>query len=62
MLDHQFKFIVDKNGAVPVDPAFWDYLLSDPVKDWRLIVYEQDWLNVELGKVKELMVGLYRSS
>ena len=52
----KFKFIVDKDGAVPVDPTFWDYLLSDPVNKWRLIVYEQDWLATELGKVPELLV------
>jgi len=38
-MSFQFKFIVDKDGAIPVDPAFWDYLLSDPVNKWRLIDY-----------------------
>ncbi len=47
---------MDENGAIPVDPAFWDYLLSDPVNKWRLIVYEQDWLDTEVSRVPELRV------
>jgi hypothetical protein len=41
-----YDFVEDpvKNGAVPVDPAFWIDLLSHPAKDWGLVVYEQDWL------------------
>lgn len=41
-----YAFVKDtvKQGAVPVDPAFWTDLLRAPSKDWKLAVYEQDWL------------------
>ena len=40
----QFKFIVE-DVALPVDPAFWDYLMASSQTQWSLIVYEQDWLD-----------------
>ena len=48
---------VVEDGALPVDPAFRYYLLSDPVNKWRLIVYEQDWLTMEVEHVKEILVS-----
>ena len=42
----QFKFIVEEDAALPVDLAFWDYLMASSQTQWSLIVYEQDWLDV----------------
>ena len=53
----QFKFIVEEDAALPVDPAFWDYLMASSQTQWSLIVYEQDWLNVQFSKTKALHVS-----
>ena len=42
--------------ALPVDPKFWDFLLSNAQKDWGLFVYEQDALSVQYGGTKALQV------
>ena len=52
----QFKFIVEEDVALPVDPAFWDYLISTSQRDWSLLVYEQDWLYVQFIRTKALQV------
>ena len=52
----QFKFIVEEGVALPVDPTFWDYLMASAQTQWSLIVYEQDWLNVQFSKTKALQV------
>ena len=53
----QFKFIVEDDIALPVDPKFWDYLLSNAQKDWQLFVYEQDFLLTQFEKTKALHVS-----
>ena len=53
----QFKFIVEEDAALPVDPAFWDYLMASSQTQWSLIVYEQDWLDVQFPKTKALHVS-----
>ena len=54
----QFKFIVEEDIALPVDPKFWDFLLSNAQKDWELFVYEQDFLLTQFGRTKALQVEL----
>ena len=56
LLCSQFKFIVEEDIALPVDPKFWDYLLSNAQIDWQLFVYEQDFLLTQFGKTKALQV------
>jgi len=41
---------------LPVDPSFWDFLLSSSQQEWNLWVYEQDWLFVQYSRVMELLV------
>ena len=52
----KFDFIINKTAALPVDPSFWDYLLSSSQQKWDLWVYEQDWLFVQYTKTNELLV------
>ena len=52
----QFKFIVEDGVALPVDPAFWDYLISTSQREWGLLVYEQDGFYVQYEKTKALQV------
>ena len=50
-----FDFYVDPNGfAVPIEEGFWEFLLTTAKYEWNLMVYEQDWLDVEYQHVKEL--------
>lgn len=53
----QFKFIVEEKGALPTDPTFWDYLMSTSSNNWKLMVYEQDWLDVQVREVEALRVS-----
>ncbi len=53
----KYDFLVDSGGAVPVDASFWDFLLSSSKEQWNLLVYEQDWLYVQVGKVPQLIVS-----
>ncbi|KAK2183903.1 hypothetical protein NP493_292g00003 [Ridgeia piscesae] len=48
----KFNFIIEEKSrkAVPVDQTFWDYLMKTS-KEWGLITYEQDWLNVEFDYI-----------
>ena len=52
----QFKFIVEKNMSLPIDPKFWNFLLSNAQKDWGLFVYEQDALAGQFEGTKALQV------
>ena len=54
----QFKFIVEEDVALPIDPAFWDYLMGSSQIQWGLTVYEQDWLFSQFMKTKSLQVSL----
>ena len=53
----QFKFIVEEDVALPVDSAFWGYLMASSQIQWSLIVYEQDWLDVQCPNTKALHVS-----
>ncbi|XP_041369874.1 uncharacterized protein LOC121383842 [Gigantopelta aegis] len=52
-----FTFIEGKRMSLPNDPTFWNYLLGRG-KQWDLIVYEQDWLNVQLLGLADLQTNL----
>ncbi len=56
----QYKFILDNNGALPDDYAFWDYLISTSVENWKLITYEQDWLDSQFRQMDLFKVILDR--
>jgi hypothetical protein len=48
-----YDFFIDTPGtgsgmAVPLDQAFWVWLLQDSVSEWGLTTYEQDWLHNEV--------------
>ncbi len=43
--------------ALPIDPTFWDYLMSSSQLDWGLMVYEQDWLDNQFSRTKALLVS-----
>lgn len=42
----KYHFILDdvRQGSVPADDRFWPDLLREGAKQWKLVVYEQDWL------------------
>ena len=41
-----YDFVIDQNTAVPMETRFWDDLFHNSTQ-WGLIMYEQDWLNVQ---------------
>ncbi|KAK3085506.1 hypothetical protein FSP39_004325 [Pinctada imbricata] len=43
----KYNFIVESMTSLPDDQQFWIDLLTD-AKKWGLILYEQDWLNVQV--------------
>lgn len=47
---------MEKDAALPIDPKFWDYLLSNAQKDWELFAYEQDFLTSQFVKTNALQV------
>jgi hypothetical protein len=49
----KFKFVCDKDGAVPDSYDFWLHIMSW-ARDNGIILYEQDWLNVAYERVKAL--------
>jgi hypothetical protein len=49
----KYKFVCDKDGAVPDSYDFWMHIMSW-ARDNGIIVYEQDWLNVAYERVKAL--------
>ena len=57
----QFRFIVENDASLPIDPKFWNYLLSSAQKDWEMFVYEQDWLSEQFTKMKALQVSVFIS-
>ena len=52
-----FTFVMGEKAAVPDDPMFWDYLLSQ-AKGWGLFLYEQDWLYVSNRDISALETNL----
>ncbi|KAK0063410.1 hypothetical protein Bpfe_007051 [Biomphalaria pfeifferi] len=54
----EFDFIFGTNVSLPNDQKFWDFLFSRARNNWGLIVYEQDWLNVQLLSTQGLMTSL----
>ena len=53
----KFEFIVESEASLPVEEAFWDFLLSSSKETWNLLVYEQDWLDVAVTRLQALRVG-----
>ncbi len=49
----KYKFVCDKDGAVPDSIDFWMHIMSW-ARENGIIVYEQDWLNVAYERVKAL--------
>jgi hypothetical protein len=49
------------SGALPNDGDFWDYLISTG-SDWRLITYEQDWMEAQFLMVPEFKVHRYTTA
>ncbi|RUS92230.1 hypothetical protein EGW08_000083, partial [Elysia chlorotica] len=43
-----FDFFIGQNLSLPQSEIFWQFLLGHAKEEWGLIVYEQDWLNVQL--------------
>lgn len=56
-----WDFFIDAAGAgdmaVPLDQAFWVWLLTSSVAEWGLATYEQDWLHNELEGVTALLTN-----
>ena len=48
---------MEDTGALPNDTGFWDYLMSSTLEDFKMLVYEQDWLDVQVRNTKELQVS-----
>ena len=44
---------------MPDDYAFWDYLISSSVNGWKMITYEQDWLDNEFNKMDHVKVAIH---
>ncbi|KAL4218854.1 hypothetical protein ACF0H5_021442 [Mactra antiquata] len=53
----KYDFIVEKYKALPVTKQFWVDLFTE-AKQWGLILYEQDWLNVEFSGLQALLHDL----
>jgi len=41
-----YDFVVEKHMALPLEERFWDDLMEEG-KLWGLVVYEQDWMDVQ---------------
>lgn len=61
----KWDFYVDKSGspaggqmAVPLEAAFWEWLLTSSVTEWGLTTYEQDWLFNEFLGVDALLTNI----
>ncbi|XP_062593083.1 uncharacterized protein LOC134254572 [Saccostrea cucullata] len=56
----RYLFQIDKNGTVsaPLSPDFWIYLLGRAQGEWGLVLYEQDWLNVEFAGLPSFMSSI----
>ncbi|ESO98846.1 hypothetical protein LOTGIDRAFT_231210 [Lottia gigantea] len=52
-----YEFIVEKERALPIEQRFWDDFLGEARK-WGLIVYEQDWLNIEFKTLNALLTQI----
>ncbi|KAH9490740.1 hypothetical protein Btru_035382 [Bulinus truncatus] len=53
-----FDFIIGPNVSLPLNKTFWDFLFARARNNWGLIVYEQDWLNVQLLSTPNLTNSL----
>jgi hypothetical protein len=49
-----YDFLTGNTTALPVEEAFWDFLLGR-AKNWGMSVYEQDWLHNEFERMHELL-------
>lgn len=52
-----YEFIVEPLASLPVQQEFWDFLMSSSKQSWNLLVYEQDWLDVEVQRLNSLQVS-----
>ena len=50
---------MEKGGALPNDTGFWDYLMSSSINSFKLMVYEQDWLDLQVTRVEALRVSRF---
>ena len=46
-----FYFNVQSNMSLPLTQSFWDFLFNQSINDWKLQVYEQDWLYTQLNNL-----------
>ncbi|KAI0227999.1 hypothetical protein LSAT2_021487 [Lamellibrachia satsuma] len=53
----KFTFLMDGTNSIPNDQSFWDYLFSSALQ-WGMVVYEQDFLNVQSEKILPLYTDL----
>ncbi|XP_053380271.1 uncharacterized protein LOC123527425 [Mercenaria mercenaria] len=53
----KYDFIVEKYKAVPISKQFWMDLFSE-AKKWGMVLYEQDWLNVEFSGLNAFLHDL----
>ncbi|XP_071096650.1 uncharacterized protein [Haliotis cracherodii] len=49
----QYDFLIDGEKSLPLEERFWTDLLADSRK-WGLLVYEQDFLDIEFEHVRKL--------
>ncbi|XP_071096653.1 uncharacterized protein [Haliotis cracherodii] len=49
----QYDFLIEGPKSLPLEERFWNDLLADARK-WGLMVYEQDFLNIEFERVHKL--------
>ncbi|XP_056009973.1 uncharacterized protein LOC125678812 [Ostrea edulis] len=53
-----FEIDRDANVSAPLTQNFWNYLLGHAKEDWDLVLYEQDWLNVEFAGLPSFLNGI----
>ncbi|XP_046560817.1 uncharacterized protein LOC124269827 [Haliotis rubra] len=49
----KYDFLIEGEKSLPLEEKFWNDLLADARK-WGLLVYEQDFLNIEFERVHKL--------
>ncbi|XP_061171988.1 non-lysosomal glucosylceramidase-like [Saccostrea echinata] len=54
----KYDFLIEDLGGLPLQQEFWDDLFNNASK-WGMFLYEQDWLNGELDRVKKLKTDLF---
>ncbi|CAG5129545.1 unnamed protein product, partial [Candidula unifasciata] len=54
-----FDFVTGDHLSLPNEEFFWQFLIGHGTLEWGLIVYEQDWLNVQFLNSEFLINDLY---